>query len=322
MATQHIEETDQPRKYLFCASTGGHITELMRLSERMNVREDSLWVTFDDEQTRTVLEGRRHEFVPFVSQRDWRGTMRVIPHIRRILRRETFDHAASNGAAIAAAVLPMARMHGVPATYVETIGRLDGPSMTGRLLQRAPGVELRTQHESWAHGRWQAYPSVLETFVGVRKPTVARPRMFVTLGTMTYRFDSLVDAILATGLADESTVWQVGGTMRDDLPGTVQAAMGPDEWVDAVSSADVVVSHCGVGSLYQYLELGKLPVMGIRRAARNEHVDDHQIEIGRYAAERGLAIVTEAPDLTAEHIRDASGWRVLDSADPGIRAAS
>ena len=46
-------------KALMICSTGGHLTELLRIESRVGANEDSLWVTFDTEQSRQQLEGRR-----------------------------------------------------------------------------------------------------------------------------------------------------------------------------------------------------------------------------------------------------------------------
>ena len=45
-------------------------------------------------------------------------------------------------------------------------------------------------------------------------------------------------------------------------------------------------------------------------AAHGEHVDDHQIQIARELAQRGLALSVEADELTLEHLLDAAGRRV------------
>ena len=45
------------RKLLLCASTGGHLWQLDRIARAFDVSDDSLWVTFDTDQTRSLLEG-------------------------------------------------------------------------------------------------------------------------------------------------------------------------------------------------------------------------------------------------------------------------
>ena len=46
-------------KSLMICSTGGHLTELLRVESRWGAHPDSLWLTFDTPQSRQQLEGRR-----------------------------------------------------------------------------------------------------------------------------------------------------------------------------------------------------------------------------------------------------------------------
>jgi UDP-N-acetylglucosamine--N-acetylmuramyl-(pentapeptide) pyrophosphoryl-undecaprenol N-acetylglucosamine transferase len=199
----------------------------------------------------------------------------------------------------------------VPALYIESVSRTHGPSLTGRVIAAINAAETRTQHREWASEKWGVHDSVLGTYRAVPKRPAKRPRLFVTLGTIEgYRFDALVDAIVATGLADEFTVWQLGETERVDLPGRVTTQISAQEFETAAREADVVVSHAGVGSLLNLLDWGIRPVLVPRRSSRREHVDDHQEQIAELARERDVAEVVEVGDLTAANLWAASGRRI------------
>lgn len=304
-------------KSLFVCSTGGHLTELTRLERRFGVNPESLWVTFDTPQSRQMLAGRRVEYLPYIGPRDLKGTVAAVPILRRLVARESFDSAISTGAAIATSALPIARMHGIPSTYIESVCRLHGPSTTGKLLSRVPGIELRTQHARWARGRWKEHPSILTDIRSEPRPAPSDPlRIFVTLGTIRgYRFDSLVDAVLKTGLASDRTVWQLGDTTRaDGLPGEVHDYLTPEQFARHAAEADVVITHAGVGTLVELLSMGVFPIQGVRRVHRGEHVDDHQTEIAELVNESGIGIAVEGPDLTADVIRLAASRRTVDGA--------
>lgn len=304
--------TDERVKYLFVASTRGHLAQLMRLSSGFNPADDSLWVTFRSPQSEDLLAGRRTMFVPYVRSRDIRGVFRAWRQIRALLARESFDRVVSTGAAVALSALPTARLRGIPTLYVESVSRVRGPSLTGRLIAFSRTAELQTQHPGWARGRWSARASVFGTYRAVPRATVERPSLFVTLGTIRgYRFDSVVDAVLSTGLADNRTVWQVGETTRAGLPGTIVEQTSTDEFRDLATRSDVVVTHAGVGTILDLLELGIHPVVVPRRKHRKEHVDDHQEQIAELVDLLGVAHAAESTSLTAADIIAASGMTVV-----------
>lgn len=309
-------------KALLVASTGGHLSELLRLTDGLAADPDSLWVTFRTPQSETMLAGRRVHYLPYIGPRDLTGTLRAMPQVGALLARERFDLAVSTGAAIAVGALPLAAASGVPSTYIESVCRLAGPSMTGRILEHVPRVAVRTQNSGWAGGRWARHPSVLDDYVSVpvERPRPVR-RLLVTLGTVRgYRFDSVVDSVLASGLADEGTVWQLGSTTRHDLPGRVVEELAPDELTRCALEADVVVAHAGVGTLLEMLALGIYPVQAVRRASRREHVDDHQMQIADLVRAHDLGIPVEGPQVTREVLEAAAGRRVVDRAAADRRA--
>lgn len=302
-------------KSLLICSTGGHLSELVRIEERIGVNPESVWLTFDTPQSRQMLAGRRVVHLPYIGPRDLKGTVKAVPVIRSVIKRETFDAAVSTGAAIATSALPLAAISGIPSTYVESVCRLLGPSATGRILQRVPGIALRTPHARWATGRWTPTGSILTDFRSEEAPGRPLPqKVFVTLGTIRgYRFDSLVDAMLTSGYANENTVWQLGDTTRSDtLPGTVHEYMSPGEFARTAREADVVVTHAGVGTLLELLGMGIYPIQAVRRAARGEHVDDHQTEIADLVNSVDIGLAVEGPDLSATAIEHAGRRRIVD----------
>ncbi len=310
------------KKALLVASTGGHLAQLTRMAPQLDVSEDSLWITFKNPQSESLLAGQRAVFVPYIRPRDWWGTIKLARTVHSILRRERFDLAISTGAAPAVGALPVARLHGVEARYIESVSRVNGPSLSGRILARLRVADLFTQHEGWADDRWALRDSVFSSYerYSLERAETTSPRLFVTLGTIDgFRFDSMVDAVLATGLANEETVWQLGATYgREDLPGTVYREMPAADFRSHAQAADVVISHAGVGSLLGLLDIGKFPILAIRRKARQEHVDDHQAQIATLADREEIAVAAETSALTREMVLGAAGYatRPIVSAPP------
>lgn len=55
--------------------------------------------------------------------------------------------------------------------------------------------------------------------------------------------------------------------------------MSQSEYSSLMKSADIVICHCGVGSIVSSLENAKKPIVLARNSQFEEHVDDHQIEL-------------------------------------------
>jgi UDP-N-acetylglucosamine transferase subunit ALG13 len=293
------------QKCLLVASSGGHIAQLNWLAGSADVHEDSLWMTFRTEQTEALLAGRRVAWLDYVPPRGFRELGPASAAIMRTLARERFDTAMSTGAGLALPALLGQAAKGGRSVYVESISRVDGPSQTGRILARAPRIERYTQHRGWADKRWAWAGSVLDGL----EATPATPRdgirnVLVTLGTIKpFRFDRLVDRLLAVLPADASVTWQLGCTTRTDLPGEVHAELPATRMSELFASSDLVVSHAGVATALQLGAVGANTILVPRRSAHGEHVDDHQTQIARLFAGAGLARVVEADDLKPEHFR-------------------
>lgn len=306
--------TSTPRDLMLIASTGGHLAELLRLAPLLGASDRSVWFTFRTPQSETLLQGRNVVFLPYVKPRDVRAILRAMLWMAWRMRGRSFDAAVSTGSAIALACFPVAMVKRIPTIYIESLGRVRGPSATGRVLQRLGRTQLYTQSPGWTDTRWSLHPSALSTYQLVERAVGGEaPRVFVTLGTIQgFRFDALVDAVLALGIADHRTVWQLGSTVREDLPGIVHHLMSAEDFRRTVRQADVVISHAGVGSLLVLLEEGTYPLLVTRRAHRGEHVDDHQVEMKEALRDLNIAQVVDVGELDADVIRRARSHGIVD----------
>ncbi|HEV7492695.1 glycosyltransferase [Baekduia sp.] len=306
---------------LLVAASGGHLAQLHRLARRLDaIEEDRVWVTFDGPQSRSLLEGEKVVFVPYVGPRDLRMALRNTWRARKILTEYEPNAVVSTGSAVAMSFLPLARLRGIPTIYVESAARADGPSLTGRLLQRVPGVQRFSQYRMWADDTWRYVGSVFDGFkpVPATAPPVGRPlKIVVTFGLIEgYGFRRLVERLLAILPADAEVLWQVGDT---DMTGLTMTACRSLPWLDltvAMKEADVVVAHTGIGSAIDAMECGKCPVLVPREARHGEHVDDHQRQIAAELAAAGLAIYRSAEELTFGDLRAAMEVRVEELSDP------
>lgn len=307
-----VVEDLRGKKLLLVASTGGHLAQLDKISSFLDVDPESLWVTFNKPQSNSLMHGRRHEFIPYIAPRAFHRVARSWPRFHRIIKQERFDAIVSTGAAIALASHLPALARRVPVYYVESVSRFHGPSLTGRIMGVLP-VKRLTQHAEWASAKWPYEFSVMDAYSA--QPTdgdTPLRSVFVTLGTIKpYRFDSLVDSVVAALPPDVSVTWQLGETMRADLPGTVHGEMTAQDFERAARGADLVITHAGVGTVMQLLDFGTANVVVPRRKSRGEHVDDHQTQVAAELKNRGLATVLEADEISLPELERAQGLRAV-----------
>jgi UDP-N-acetylglucosamine--N-acetylmuramyl-(pentapeptide) pyrophosphoryl-undecaprenol N-acetylglucosamine transferase len=300
---------------LLVASTGGHLKQLHRLHRRLDGIEGPWrWSTFDTPQSRSLLAGEQVDFVHFVGGRDPGNVLRNVPLVHRILRQHDIDTIVSTGSAMALPFYVHGRARGLKLHYIESAARSDGPSRTASMIARIPGVNLYTQYPAWANERWQFRGAVFDSFVAVDEPS-ATPieirKVVVSLGTFkNYGFERLVKRLLEILPADADVLWQTGDTDVSGLGIVGHHTIPERELSEAIRAADVLVAHAGVGTALAALEVGKCPILVPRRFSHGEHVDDHQIQIARELSRRGLAVTSDADELTLDHLLTAAATRV------------
>lgn len=304
---------------LLVASTGGHLKQLHQLHGRLEgISGPFSWATFDTPQSRSLLEGETVDFVPFVGGRDPGAVARNFLHAHRILKQRQVERIVSTGSAVALPFFVLGRARGLTCHYIESAARSQGPSITGKMIRRVPGVHRYAQYQRWASHGWGFGGAVFDSFEALEVPKRKQiRRVVVTLGTYRgYEFPRLIERLLEILPPEAEVLWQTGETdvSRFEIEGHV--ALPEKELTEAMSRADVVVAHAGVGAALAALEVGKRPVLVPRRLALNEHVDDHQIQIAAELAERGLAHSVEASDLSLEDLIEATGSSVRLRDDP------
>ncbi len=314
---------------LLVASTGGHLEQLMRLRDRLGpTLGPTEWATFDGSQSRALLRGETVHHVDYIRPRDLAAALRAAPAARRVLRDGGYRAVVSTGAGIALPFFIAAAARQVPRYYIESAARSTGPSLTGRLVASIPGSRLFTQYPGWADDRWAYVGSLFDGFApgpADRAPlhgAAPARRVVVTLGTMPrYGFRRAVERLSAilpeVCTPDAEVLWQVGATDLDGLAVRGSNQVPADELQQAIREADLVVAHGGIGSALTTLDAGRVPVLLPRRAAFDEHVDDHQVMICDHLGGRGIAVSREVDQLTAADL-----WHAAHSSTTNVDASS
>jgi UDP-N-acetylglucosamine transferase subunit ALG13 len=272
-----------------------------------------VWATFDTPQSRSLLADEDVVHVRYTKPRDVLSVLWNVRAARRLLTSDDIEAVVSTGSGVALAFMPVARALGKDAYYIESAARSDGPSLTGKLISRLPGMRLFSQYPAWAKGRWNYAGSVFDEFeAGPQREVWPEDiqRVVVTLGTITFPFGRLVEQVRRTIPAHATVFWQTGATPRAGLRGTAEEVTPAEILRNLIRDADVVIAHAGVGSALEVLQAGRCPVLIPRRRRFGEHIDDHQGQIAAELARRGLAVSVQAEDLSLDHLLDAASRSV------------
>jgi UDP-N-acetylglucosamine transferase subunit ALG13 len=106
--------------------------------------------------------------------------------------------------------------------------------------------------------------------------------ILVTVGTEQYPFNRLmhwIDLLLQQGLIQDDVVVQSGNCTF--IPGGVKVYqfLKEDQFRDLLQQSDLVIAHCGEGTVLLLDSLDKPYVLVPRSFAFKEHVDNHQVDM-------------------------------------------
>jgi UDP-N-acetylglucosamine transferase subunit ALG13 len=65
------------------------------------------------------------------------------------------------------------------------------------------------------------------------------------------------------------------------------------EFQERIAFSTLLILHAGVGGILSALKCGKIPIIVPRRADLGEHIDNHQVDLGRALAGTGRVVVIE-----------------------------
>lgn len=120
-------------KICFACSSGGHLAQLYMLKPFWQDK-DRVWVTFDKEDARSLLEGETLIPCCYPTNRSLKALIRNTCLAWKVLRKEKPDLIISSGAAVAVPFFYLAKLRKIKTVYIEIIDRIDKPTLTGRLV--------------------------------------------------------------------------------------------------------------------------------------------------------------------------------------------
>lgn len=125
--------------------------------------------------------------------------------------------------------------------------------------------------------------------------------IFVTLGTQDKPFLRLMQAVekqLQEGNIQEEVIAQTGSTKYESKIMQIIPYMEQSVFDQYMKEANIVITHGGVGTIIQGLQMKKKMIVAPRFAKYGEHVNDHQLQIAtNFAKENYILLLSNFEEL-------------------------
>jgi UDP-N-acetylglucosamine:LPS N-acetylglucosamine transferase len=118
---------------LLVCSTGGHLLQLHLLRGAWN-GFNTTWVTFDKSDARSLLAGEQVVYAHGPTNRNIPNLLRNLMLAFRLVRRMRPRVVVSTGAGLAVPFAWVGRLYGARIVYVESVTRIESPSLSLRLI--------------------------------------------------------------------------------------------------------------------------------------------------------------------------------------------
>ncbi len=123
--------------------------------------------------------------------------------------------------------------------------------------------------------------------------------IFVTVGTQ-LAFDRLIEAVdsWAGEHPGETVFAQIGPGQYKPRNCTFADFVPPDKANDLIRTADLIISHAGMGSILTALKYQKPILVLPRKASLGEHRNEHQLATAKWLGKKsGIFVAEEASDI-------------------------
>lgn len=120
--------------------------------------------------------------------------------------------------------------------------------------------------------------------------------IFVTVGSRNYPFDRLfkkLDELYENGTLTEPMFAQIGTSTYKPKHYEFKDFISPEEFVEKINEADIVVSHGASGSIMKALNAGKKVIAVTRLEKYGEHINDHQIQNNEAFSSNGYVLMAD-----------------------------
>jgi UDP-N-acetylglucosamine transferase subunit ALG13 len=123
--------------------------------------------------------------------------------------------------------------------------------------------------------------------------------ILVAVGTQ-FPFDRLVETVDRwAATCGTNVVGQIGPSTYKPAHIRAHRFIPPKEFESLLKQADVVIAHCGMGSILSALSLGRPIIVMPRSASRGEHRNDHQFATAeRFSRQPGVTVAWDEAEMS------------------------
>ena len=118
---------------MLVCSSGGHLQQMLAVRPAWEPYSH-VWVTFDKSDARSLLRDERVVYAHSPTNRSLKNLVRNLLLAWRTLRVVRPRVLLTTGAGVAVPFVWLARLRRVRIVYIESFTRIEGPSLTGRLV--------------------------------------------------------------------------------------------------------------------------------------------------------------------------------------------
>lgn len=132
--------------------------------------------------------------------------------------------------------------------------------------------------------------------------------ILITLGTQKFQCNRLlraIDQLVHTKRIEEEIYAQIGFSDYRPQYFPFCKFLDANRFEEIIEKSDLIITHSGVGTIIDALKRKKKVLVYPRLQKYQEHVDDHQIEIGEAFESRGLVVCCQEKDNLLEKIEEA-----------------
>ena len=161
-AMRPVEDpTERAHRVLLVGSNGGHLAQMITLRYWW-ADHDRAFVTFEGEDSTTLLEDERTYWAYSPTTRNIPNLIRNLGLAWRVLRRERPDVIVSTGAGVAVPFFFLGKLFGCRTVFVEVYDRVGSATLTGRLTRPVTDLLLlQWEEQRQVYGRGEVVGPLL-----------------------------------------------------------------------------------------------------------------------------------------------------------------